>query len=65
MDPAITALLVTGLGQGLVKALETLADKGVAEMGFEPLKDLVRRGWDERKDAAALRQAVLAAVGSL
>ena len=65
MDPTITALLVTGLGQGLVKALELLADKGVAEVGFEPLKDLMKRGWDERKDKEALEKAVGAALNEL
>jgi formylglycine-generating enzyme required for sulfatase activity len=65
---AITAFLVSTLGPVLWKVFETLLEKGkdiALEKGFEPLKQLVDSGYDERKDAESLRQAVLSTLDEL
>ena len=65
MDPVAMATLIAGLGEGLALALKVLAEKGVAEVGFLPLQELARRGWDARKDAAHLQAAFQAALDEL
>lgn len=69
MDPATTTLLVAALGQGLVKVLESILEKGVVvpslEIGLEPFHEWLRRGYDERKDGELLRSAVLDALDEL
>ena len=65
MDLRAIITLVALLGPALWKVFETLLEKGTdlaLEKGLEPLKDLISRGYDERKDAKALSKAILAAL---
>jgi formylglycine-generating enzyme required for sulfatase activity len=55
--------LVTGLGIGLVAAVEKLAEKGIidpaVEHGLGPLQKWITRGYDEAKDAEELRKILM------
>lgn len=66
MDPITTAALVTALGTGLFEVFKIVfskgLEKGVVEPAVEPLRDWVARGYDEKKDAAALNAALLGAL---
>lgn len=67
MEPTI-ALLISTFGPALWKVFETLLEKGkdiALDKGFEPLKQLIDDGYDERKDAESLRQAVLSTLDEL
>lgn len=65
MDQTTITALVSILGPALWKVFETLLKKGADmafDKGLEPLKDLIANGYDERKDAKALRRTILAAL---
>ncbi len=63
MDSITWSLIIAGLGQGLVKALEKLLEKGVVdpalERGLGPLRSLITRGYDEVKDEEDLRHVLI------
>ncbi len=66
MDPATLALIASALGPALVTVFNKLAEKGVVEpaleKGLEPLRDLLTRGYDKKKDEAKLLKAMQAAL---
>jgi len=66
MDAGMTAMLVSGLGVGLVEAFKLIVEEGIAKeaikRGFRPLWDLVDRGYEEAQHQAALSKALLAAL---
>ncbi len=61
--------ITTGLGIGLVAAIEKLAEKGIIdpalERGLEPVLNWITRGFDEKKDAEELRTILLSALDEL
>ena len=69
MDP-ITIAFVSGLGIGLVKSIEKLAEKAIVdpalETGSEPRdKSRLKRGMMEKRDAEDLRKIILATLDDL
>lgn len=65
---ATTAFLISTFGPAIWKVFETLLEKGkdiALEKSFEPLKQVVDSGYDERKDAESLRQAFLSTLDEL
>ena len=66
MEPI--TLLVAGLGMGLYKAFEKVAEKGAEstlEKGLEPFKQWLFKGYDEKKDAQALQEILIKALDDL
>lgn len=67
MEPTI-AFLISTFGPAVWKVFETLLEKGkdiALDKGFEPLKQLVDSGYDERKDAESLSQTILSTLDEL
>ncbi len=66
MDPATLALIVSALGPALVTVFTKLAEKGLVdpalEKGLEPFRNLLTRGYDQKKDEARLTKALQAAL---
>lgn len=65
MDP-ITVSLITGLGIGLSRAVEKLAEKAfidpALETGFAPFTKWIKRGYDEKQDADELKRIWIASL---
>ena len=61
--------MVSALGTGLFEVFKIVftkgLEKGIVEPAAEPLRDWVSRGYDEKKDKAALDAALLAALDDL
>jgi formylglycine-generating enzyme required for sulfatase activity len=65
MNPTTITALVSVFGPALWKVFEMLLEKGLdlaLDEGVKPLKDLIASGYEEHKDANALRQMILAAL---
>src|SRR3990170_3904026 len=62
VEPTLLALLVSGLGTGLIKVIETLATKGIVEPGLKPLSEILEGQYGRKKTEAELMKAVKAAL---
>ncbi len=65
IDPNLAFFLAGSLGPALVEVFKTLATEGVVKPALRPMQELVTRGYDQAKDAAALAKAISEALDGL